>query len=175
MTGMGRFVLLIYNLIILVLAAIIVGATLGWLDPQVYLNSILGSPNNKIIAGLTGIIVGFVALLMLIWALKPVPGIDTVTVSQGTDGEISMSIPAVKAIIMRAIRQVEGIKEMRPDVSRTPSGVKVKLHTMILPDTNVPEISALLQTVVRDNLEKVGGLQVAEIKVLIDEFTPAGK
>lgn len=175
MTGMGRFVLFIYNLIILALAVIIVGATLGWLDPQAYLNVILSSPNNKIIAGIIAIIVGFVAVLMLIWAIKPAPGIDTVTVSQGTDGEISMSIAAVKAIIMRAIRQVEGIKELRPDVHPSPAGVKVKLHTMILPDTNVPEISALLQSVVRDNLEKVGGLQVAEIKVLIDDFTAAGK
>lgn len=175
MTGMGRLVLFIYNLIILVLAVIIIGATLGWLDPQVYLNAVLSAPENKIIAGLAGIIVGFVALLMLVWAIKPTPRIDAVTVSQGTDGEISMSIAAAKAIIMRAIRQVEGVKELRPDVVPSPTGVKVKLHTMINPDHNVPEISALLQSVVRDNLEKVGGLQVGEIKVLIDDFTPTGK
>jgi len=46
---------------------------------------------------------------------------------------------------------------------------------MINPEHSVPEIAQSLQNVVRDNLEKVGGLQVAEIKVLVDDFNTTSK
>ena len=175
MTAIGRLVIFIYNLVILGLAGIIVAATLGWLDPQAYIRMVLDSTQNRMIAGVVGILVGFLALLMLMWSLRPAPRIDTVMVDKGIEGDVTMSIPAVKAIIMKAIRQVDGVKDMRPEVVSSPTGVKVKLHTMINPEHNVPEISQSLQTAVRENLEKVGGLQVAEIKVFIDDFVAAGK
>ena len=175
MTSIGRLVLFVYNLIFLGLAGLTVAATLGWLDPQVYVNSILGSTQNRMIAGVVGILVGFLALLMLIWSLKPSPHADAVMVDKGIEGEVTMSIAAVKAIIMKAVRQVEGVRELRPEVAHSPNGVKVKLHTMSNPEHNVPELAQSLQAVVRENLEKVGGLQVAEIKVMIDDFVAAGK
>ncbi|MEQ8200961.1 MAG: alkaline shock response membrane anchor protein AmaP [Syntrophomonadaceae bacterium] len=175
MTAFGRLILFIYNLVILGLAGLTVAATLGWLDPQVYLSSVLDSTQNRMIAGVLGILVGFLALLMLMWSLRPSPRTDTVMVDKGIEGDVTMSIAAVKAIIMKAIRQVDGVKEMRPEVVSSPNGVKVKLHTMINPEHNVPEISHTLQTTVRESLEKVGGLQVAEIKILIDDFVAAGK
>lgn len=175
MTAISRFVLFLYNLVILGLAGLTVGAALGWLDPQIYMNTLLASTENRMIAGIAGILAGFLAVIMLLWTLKPAPRIDTVIVDKASGGDVTMSIAAVKAIIVKAVRQIEGVKELRPDVVTSPNGVKVKLHTMINPDHNVPEISESLQKVVRDNLEKVGGLQVAEIKVLIDDFVAAGK
>jgi uncharacterized alkaline shock family protein YloU len=115
-----------------------------------------------------------IALIMLIWGIKTSPAISAVVVESSTAGEVSISIDATKAIIMRAVRQVEGVKELRPTVKSNPAGVTVKLHTMFNPDHAVPETAQILQNVVREHLEKTGGLQVAEIKVLVDEFNAPG-
>lgn len=175
MPVMGRLVLFIYNLIILALAGAVIAVSLGWSDPLTYLNAAASTPESRLVLGAVGIILATIALIMLAWGLKPSKRADTVVVDKGMAGEVSVSIAAIKAIIMKAIRQVEGIKELRPEVSNSSAGVIVKLHTMINPEHNVPEIAQSLQNVVRENLEKVGGLQVAEIKVLVDDFNTTSK
>ena len=45
---------------------------------------------------------------------------------------------------------------------------------MINPELNVPELTAATQQKVKEYLENIGGLQIAEIKVLVDDFN-AGK
>jgi len=173
---MGRLVLFIYNLVILALAGVVIAVSWGWSDPLTYLNAAASTPESRLVLGGVGIILAIIALIMLVWGLKPSKRVaDTVVVENSMAGEVSMSIAAIKAIIMKAIRQVEGIKELRPEVSNSSAGVIVKLHTMINPEHSVPEIAQSLQNVVRDNLEKVGGLQVAEIKVLVDDFNTASK
>jgi len=175
MTGMGRLVLFIYNLLILGLSGITVGTALGWLDPQNYLSTLMASAQNRMLAGLVEILIGFLAVMVLLWILKPSPRTDTVTVGQGSGGDVTMSIAAVKAIIAKSVRSVEGVKELKPEVASSPNGVKIKLHTMINPEHNVPEISQALQNAVRESLESVGGLQVSEVKVFVDDFVAAGK
>jgi len=167
---MGRLVIFIYNLLILAIAGAVIAISVGWSYPLTYLNAIILTPANNLIMGAIGIAVAIIAFIMLVWGLKTSPGISAIVVENGVAGEVSISIDAAKAIIMRAVRQVEGVKELRPTVISTPTGITVKLHTMFNPDHNVPETAQLLQCVVRENLEKTGGLQVAEIKVLVDEF-----
>ena len=171
---MGRLVIFIYNLLILAIAGVVIAISVGWAYPLTYLNAVTLTSANNLIMGAIGIVVAIIAFIMLLWGLKTSPGIAAIVVEKSTDGEVSISIDAAKAIIMRAVRQVEGVKELRPTVNPTPAGIIVKLHTMINPDHNVPETSQLLQCVVRENLEKTGGLQVAEIKVLVDVFNADG-
>ncbi len=171
---MGRLVIFIYNLLILAIAGAVIAISAGWAYPLTYLNAITLTSANNLIMGAIGIVVAIIAIIMLLWGLKFSPDIAAIVVEKSTDGEVSISIDATKAIIMRAVRQVEGVKELRPTVIPTPAGIMVKLHTMFNPDHNVPESAQLLQCVVRENLEKTGGLQVAEIKVLVDVFNADG-
>jgi len=46
---------------------------------------------------------------------------------------------------------------------------------MINPDVSVPELSNNVQDVVRKYLEDIGGLKVAEVKVLVDDLSPSFK
>lgn len=167
---LGRLVIFIYNLLILAIAGAVIAISLGWTYPLAYLNAAASTPTNQLLMGGIGIVAAVMALVMLMWGLKTSPSIDAIVVEKGVNGEVSISIAAAKAIIMKAVRQVEGVKELRPTVIPTPGGITVKLHTMLNPDHCVPETAQILQCVVRENLEKTGGLQVAEIKVLVDEF-----
>jgi len=111
----------------------------------------------------------------MISGLKGSGSIKTITVEKSDSGEVSMSVSAIKSIIAKAAKQVTGTKEVRSEVSQSANGLTVKLHTMVVPDHNVPGIAAALQTIVKEQLEKVGGLKVAEVKVLVDDFNPESK
>jgi len=175
MPVIGRLILFVYNLIMLVIAGAVIAISLGWNYPLAYLDLAVSTPENRIILGTVGIILVVLILVVLVWGLKAPVGTDAVIVDKGLAGEVSISIAATKVIIMKAVKQVEGVKDLRPIVGQTPAGLVVKLHTMINPEQSVPEIAQSLQAVVKDNLEKVGGLQVAEIKVLIDDFNAGSK
>jgi uncharacterized alkaline shock family protein YloU len=159
----------------LIIAGLVVAMSLGWNYPLDYLNLAVSTPGNRIILGAVGAILIIVILIILILGLKMPAGSNAVIVEKSTEGEVSISIAATKVIIMKAVKQVEGVKELKPIVGQSPSGLTVKLHTMINPEQSVPELAQSLQTVVKDHLEKIGGLQVAEIKVLVDDFNTGSK
>jgi uncharacterized alkaline shock family protein YloU len=175
MPVIGRLVLLVYNLVLLVIAGAVVAVSLGWSIPLVYFNMAVSAPENKIIMGTVGVILGIIAIIMLIWGSRFSSHTDAVLVEKGLAGEVYISIAAIKIIIMKAVKQVEGIKDLRPIVSCAPDGLRVKLHTTINTEHTVPELAQALQIAVKDNLEKIGGLQVAEIKVLVDDFNGVSK
>jgi uncharacterized alkaline shock family protein YloU len=172
---MTRLVLFIYNLFILAIAGAVVAVSLGWSAPLTFLNAAAATAENRIIMGTVGLILVIIVLMVLLAGLKAPAGIKTVVVETSTAGEVSMSIPAIKAIIMKAVKQVAGVKEIKPSVGQSTAGLTIKLHAMINPEHNVPEVAQSLQAVVKDQLEKVGGLQVAEVKVLVDDFNPESK
>ena len=175
MPVIGRVVITIYNLLMLIIAGLVVALSIGWTEPLIYLNGAVTTSGNRLILGAIGIILAIVALIMLIWGLRGQAPVQSVLVEKGTVGEISISIAATKTIIMKSIKQVEGVKDLKPTVGQSPAGLMVKLHIMINPEYSVPETAQSIQAAVKDNLEKIGGLQVAEIKVLVDEFNPVSK
>ncbi|MDD4801714.1 MAG: alkaline shock response membrane anchor protein AmaP [Syntrophomonas sp.] len=170
-----RLVLLINNLIIMVISGAVVAVCLGLFSPVVYYEAALSTPENRMIIGAVGLIIGILALIIMIWVLKPAKHTDNVLVDKDLAGEISISTSAIKAIITKAAKMVEGVKDLKSTVSNTPEGLIVKLHIMINTEYTVPELAHSLQTAVKDDLVKIGGLQVAEIKVLIDDSNAVSK
>lgn len=175
MPFLTRLLVFFYNLVMLALAVALVGISLGWSAPLDFLNSAAATAENRIILGTVGLIIAIGVLMLLVSGLKFTETIKTVTVDKNDSGEVSLSIPAIKSIIMKAARQVSGIKELRPTVSTSANGLTVKLHTMVSPEHNVPGIAQALQLMVKEQLEKIGGLQVADIQVLVDDFNPESK
>jgi len=88
---------------------------------------------------------------------------------------VSITVAAIKTIISRAVKKVDGVKETRSSVAQGPDGVIIYLHMMINPEISVPEMSKNVQAAVKEQLESIGGLQVSEVRVLVDDFSHANK
>ena len=174
MSIIWRLVLTIYNILLFVIAAAAVAVSVGVTEPLRYINSMASSPANLIITGSVGIVLCILALVLLFLGLQRKSNGDDVLVEKGLLGEVSMSISAIKLIIMKAVRQVDGVKETRSIVKKTPAGLAITLHMMINPELNVPALTSATQQKVKEYLENIGGLQIAEIKVLVDDLN-AGK
>ncbi|MDD3878807.1 MAG: alkaline shock response membrane anchor protein AmaP [Syntrophomonas sp.] len=170
-----RPVLVIYNFLLLFLAGVVVVAAVGRAEPLDFINQALSTPQNRVIVGTVAIIVIAVALVMIVSGLKYESKPDSIIVDSSLAGQVSITVPAIKVIIMKAVKKVDGVKEIKPAVSTDNDGLVVYLHTAINPDYNVPEMSKSLQQTVKEYLEDIGGLQVSQVKVLIDDFSNSNK
>lgn len=178
MTGIWRIVLFLYSLLLAATGALALVLAMGRNEILDYFTIFMSNSQNRMaIAGgaVVMLVLGIITLIYSLKSEKPEPKVTSVVVAEGTDGQISMTIPAIKVIIMKAVRKVEGIKEVKTTIKSKPEGLDVLLHTMINPDYNVPDMSEKIQTAVRQNLETVGGLKVFSIRVLIDDLGPSAK
>ncbi|MEN6348394.1 MAG: alkaline shock response membrane anchor protein AmaP [Syntrophomonas sp.] len=173
-----RLVLFIYNLLLLSLAGAAVFAAAGRPEPLEYIKLGLSTPQNRVVVGTLAILLAVIALLLLFAGLKPSSSVkrnDSIIINSELNGEVSITVPAIKLIIMKAVKKVEGIKDIKPAVSSNEDGLVIYLHMMINPEHNVPEMSKNLQQVVKQYLEEIGGLQVSQVKVLVDDFNVANR
>lgn len=164
-----RFILALYNLILFIAAAAAVAISLGETQPLHYIN-LLAAPENRVACGTVGIIVALLSLTLLYLGLKKGIGEDGILVDKSLLGEVSVSSDAIKLIIMKAVRQIDGVKEIRSRIKRRPDGLSITLEMMVNPEKSIPELSSATQKIVKEYLEGIGGLQIAEIKVKFDDF-----
>ncbi len=165
-----RFLFFIYNLIFLILAGAAICAALGWNKPQAYISLALSTPQNRVSVGLVAVVILVLAIVMLANGFRFESKPKSIVVRTALAGDVSITISAVKVIIMKAVRKVEGIREIEPSITNSTEGIKVYLHTAINPEYSVPEMTKDIQAIVKQYLEEIGGLDVAEIKILVDDF-----
>lgn len=175
MPVLWRAVLFVYNLLLLVVAGSIVMSAFGMGQPLAYINAAFATSQNRLIAGTLGIILVILAIIMLASGLKLKKRPQSIIIDSSLSGQISITVPAIKTIIMKAVKKVEGIKDIRPVVTSRPDGLQIYLHLMVNPDYSMEEMGQSIQKVVKEYVEKIGGVQVAAVKILVDDFKAEGK
>lgn len=175
MNSIWRLLLFVYNLLLIILSGLLIAAAIGRPEPLNYIELALSTTQNRIITGVVGVILLILGIYVFISTIKLQPRVRSVEVDRSLVGEVSITIPAIKILIMKAVKKVEGIKDIKPVVNNGRDGLEVYLHMMINPDVSVPELSKNVQDVVRKHLEDIGGLKVAEVKVLVDDLSPGFK
>jgi len=175
MSGLWRVVLFCYNLLILGLAIAALYLAVGYTRLVDAGLALLSNPVNQIILGASAAAVIALTILVMISLLKGESKPANILVSSSVNGQVSITVAAIKTIISRAVKKVDGVKETRSSVAQGPDGVIIYLHMMINPEISVPEMSKNVQAAVKEQLESIGGLQVSEVRVLVDDFSHANK
>lgn len=175
MSATLRFMLFLYNLLLLALAGIFLAAALNRPEPLAYLQSALATPESRLMVGIVALLLLAATLAVFLYMFKKGPSLEKVVIKQGLQGEIAITVPAIKVLIMKAIKQVEGVRDVRSRVSQSAEGLIINLHMAVNPELSVPELSQQIQSAVKQYLQDIGGLQVAEIRMLVDEFSANGK
>jgi len=169
MSAFWKSIIALYNLLLIGLSAIIIALALGFTEPLQWINQVLGTVQNRILGGSVGIILallGFILLIRLFSSKKD----PEVVVHDSIAGKVVMTVPAIKQIVLKAVKQVEGVREIKPEVTYGKNGVVVSLNLMVNPDYKIPEMTAQIQEKVSTLLEEVGGLKVAEVRIKVDDF-----
>lgn len=175
MSGIIRLMLFVYNLIILVLGCAFTAAAIGRPEPMQYIELATTAGQNRMILGIVGIIMVILAAAAFIPIFKGTPKTESIVVENAITGQISMTVPAAKVIINKAVQKVNGVKETRVKVTNDDQGLIIHLHMMINAELNIPDLSRQVQDVVKEDMLQIGGLQVKEIRVLVDDLGTAAK
>lgn len=176
MSALWRVVLFCYNLLILAIAVAAMYLAVGKNDLISATQAFLTSSTNQIILGAGAAVVIALTILVMINLLKgESKSPANVVINSSLNGQVYITVAAIKTIITKAVKKVDGVKETRSSVSNGPDGVVIYLHMMINPEISVPEMSQNVQTIVKQDLETIGGLTVSQVRVLIDDFGNANK
>jgi len=168
-TAYWKSILTIYNLFLVAISALIVALALGYPEPWNWINQAFGTLQNRWISGGVGVLLAATGIGLMVQSFKTVPETEVV-VQESSTGQVVITIPAIKQIVLKAVKLVEGVREARPEVKNSQDGVVVSLALLVNPDYKIPEMTASVQEKVRTMLEEVGGLRVAEVRIKVDDF-----
>ncbi|HZK25857.1 MAG TPA: alkaline shock response membrane anchor protein AmaP [Oscillospiraceae bacterium] len=161
-----RLYLVIFAVLLSAMAVLVGGAALS-LYPLEVLQDTVGA----VYGHLEYAILAVLLLALAVWAfLTSVRRKNTVEslAQPGPLGEVSISFKAIENLVLKATRNVNGVRDIKTRIVYTESGLVIYLRATTLPDEKIPELTAGLQAAVKEYVESSTGSTVAEIKVLIE-------
>ncbi|MGE5381710.1 MAG: alkaline shock response membrane anchor protein AmaP [Methylocystaceae bacterium] len=168
MSWLWRLVLTLYNLALVALGTAMISAAAGntiWLDTITYWFT---NPWERIWAGAVGGLLFVLGLMLIILTLKREKP-PMALVKDAEFGHVYITIPAVEQVVLKSARTVPGVREARPVISSSRPGLKIYLHLLTMPDAIIPELTSGLQQTVKTDVERLVGIPVLELKILVDD------
>ena len=122
-----------------------------------------------VIAGAVIAFIGIFLVLNMLFTKK-----EKIAKVSGNDiGKVTMSMEAIQSMINRTVSNISGIKEVSPKLKIVGDKVAICLHITVQSDMIVPELGAAIQKAVKEDLEPMAGIAIAEIKVLVSSVDGA--
>lgn len=150
--------LAVLSLLVLLLAA-------GWQDPLQALLAALGRTDGRLALAVLGALFFALSLRLLTLALVRRSGL--VLVRPSPLGEIRIALPAIESLVVRAGRQLDGVRDLRARIVPGPDRLDVELRAWVSVDAAVPELCDRLQQVVRQRVQSLVGAEVGQVRVLV--------
>ncbi len=134
------------------------------------LNIIYSTFVYQVILALIGFLLLFL-VIYLIW-LKQKIAQQLAHVKIVNDlGEIKISTSSLEQIILNILSEVEGVKQIKPEIQvQKGENIKTILHLIVNKGCNIPETARYLQQKLKEDLPKLSGIEVKEIKINVDKI-----
>ena len=116
------------------------------------------------LAALVLFLLGFVGVFVSLFR-KHAP--TQVIIGKSDGGQVNISLEAVDNVVRKAALSVNGVKDVKSSLKAASNGVSIGLQITIPHDTSVPETATAIQKEVKEQLQMVAGLTVAEVTVLV--------
>ncbi|MGD8191543.1 alkaline shock response membrane anchor protein AmaP [Brevibacillus ginsengisoli] len=171
-----RFILTIYSFALLVLSFAAIGVMLQ-LVPMDFFNALtdrMTTPGTNIPYL---IVAGIFVLISIRFFLTAFTGSkkreEKAILQRGDFGEVRISLTTVKSIAERVARKVKGVRDLKTVVKIKNLQNVIALHVIVDGETPIPELTAKLQADVKESVETITGIDVAEVTVVISEVAGA--
>ena len=166
MTMREKLYLLVFALLLSAMAVLVGGAALS-----LYPVEVLQAAVNAVYGQLEYLILAVLLLALAVWAflssIRRQETIESLT-QTGPLGEVCISFKAIENLVLKATRNVSGVRDIQTRIVNTEAGLVIYLRASTVPDEKIPQLTAELQTAVKEYVESSTGATVAEIKVLIE-------
>jgi len=134
------------------------------------INVIYSSLTNQVLLAIAGFVI-FAIALWLIWLKQrialQIPSVKITT----DDGEIKISTTSLEQIILNTLHDIKGVKEIKPDIQiQKNGGVKAILQLIVATDCNIPEMANLIQQKLKEELPRISGVDLKDIKINVNKI-----
>lgn len=166
-----RFLLGIYTFCLAIISLFVVLIFTNIISKDVltaYSNMII---NNKDYSAIVAVIATVFFIISLIFLLSGVDkGKDKSAVEKKSElGNIMISLNSIESIIMSSVKQLDGVMDIKTVLERKKDAVKIKLKVVLTPEHNIPEVSSIIQIRAKEAVERVAGIEVSGIEVLVQD------
>lgn len=85
-------------------------------------------------------------------------------------GKVKVSLVAAENLVHKLLKTIPEVKEAKPSIHPARGEVSVTLRIAIVPETNVPQLTARIQNLIKEGILDVLGIKVCQVKVLVDNM-----
>lgn len=153
----------------LIASVFLVLLSLGWTSPLAFLQNYLLVVTNRWVLGMTGTVLFIVSFTLFISSFRTKP-VKVTVIHETSLGNIKITLPALENLVVKASKSVQGIREVKTMIRSLTEGIAVQLRIQVLPDVNIPQITEELQRKVKEYLARTTGVNVQEIKVVVNKI-----
>lgn len=168
MKGLERFLLILFSIIVIICS---VGVVLVSTE-LINLTSLFETVQNLLIANkMVGLVAGGIfALLGLIGMFSYSESSEEARgglAIKGERGTTYITKDTFENIILGVTRGYAELRNTKVDMTVTESGIIANVHTLILPDTVVPTLTAKLQENIKSSVLKQTTVEIKEVNIKI--------
>ena len=146
--------------------------------------ALLDDAMSQAVAGITwmqravigaGVIIGVLCALRMLMLMFSRPRRDSagVSLTNATEGEIHISVPAVETLVSEGIRDVPGLSDVRMKVYDHRDSISIEMTMSARSDINIPETMMRLQTRIKDYVQESAGVEVRDVRLNVDRVVLA--
>jgi hypothetical protein len=126
-------------------------------------------------AAIIGTLLALAGLALI--ALELIPGrreAPSYVIRKDGLGTVTVARKSVSQVVQYEAAQIDGIREVRPEVRNGTDGIHVIAHASLAPDAAAATVAEQLQANVKESVQRHIGLPVAEVQVhtQVEPFDP---
>ncbi len=87
-------------------------------------------------------------------------------VSQTPLGDVRINIQTISGLVYQAVRAIEGVKDAKVSIGDV-QPLQLNLKLQLLPDYQIPQLAETVQASIRDYLQQIVGIEVAQVNVTV--------
>ena len=162
-------ILAVLSLVVAFFMVVIIFDVVSMISIQQWLLSFYLFFTQNIFFKILGILVAalfvFLACALLRFLL---PRMENSIIYSTPEGEIKISFNSLKALAREALRNIEDIVTVDPEITKVGNEAQVNLHLQVKSEASVPDLSTMVQGKIREKIERQTGIVVKDIKLFVD-------
>ena len=180
MNAFNRVVVILLALLLLFGAVLVLLITFGAVAPAqflpgayaetavgLWLASFARMPATEtLITTAVALVLIVVGLMLLIAEMRPERRTRTITVREDGLGIVTVRAESVRDLIAYTTARMPEVLQIQPEIDSTRSGLQIRCRAALSPEANIPQVSAELQSRVKQAVEQHLGMKVANVAVM---------
>ena len=122
------------------------------------LTYVYASPKIRLLLGIAGGAVLFITIALSRAIVQQLQKERTIAF-RNPDGEVTVALEAIEDFIRKVGSELSGVREIKPYVKATRSGIVITLRATLWTDVHIPEVTEGLQNVIRGHLHEILGVE----------------